>query len=114
MFPFDRLSALFLDLGNTLVSVDFAWVCDELARRGVAATESELERAEAAARPRVSEAVRQAGRAEGADAFRRYLTSVLGVVASAADMPERDRADLAADLAPVLRVPGETHRLWCD
>ena len=112
MIPFDRLSALFLDLGNTLVSVDFAWLCDELERRGVAATESELERAEAAARPRVSEAVRQAGRAAGADAFRRYLTTVLGGVVSVATMSNRERDGLAADLATVLHLPGQSHRLW--
>ena len=112
MIPFDRLSALFLDLGNTLVSIDFAWVCDELARRGIAATESELQCAEAAARPSVSRAVRQAGNSEGADAFHRYLTTVLGGVASVATMSDRRREGLAADLAPVLRVPGQSHRLW--
>ena len=63
MIPFNTLSALFLDLGNTLVSIDFAWVCDELTRRGVVVDERELERAEAAARPRVSASVRQSGRA---------------------------------------------------
>ena len=112
MIPFDKLSALFLDLGNTLVSVDFAWVCDELGRRGVAVSESELQRAEAAARPSVSRAVRQSGKAEGGDAFQRYLTAVLGGVAAAARLSERERDDLAADLVPVLRVPGRTHRLW--
>ena len=112
--PFDRLSALFLDLGNTLVSIDFAWVRDELERRGVSATESELQRAEAAARPSVSRAVRQTGNSEGGDAFHRYLTTVLGGVASAAAMSDRERDGLAADLAPVLRVPGQSQRLWSN
>ena len=114
MIPFDNLSALFLDLGNTLVSVDLAWVCDELERRGVATDERELERAEAAARPSVSRAVRQSGEAEGGDAFQRYLVTVLGGIASAAAMSDRDREDLATDLVPVLRVPGQTHRLWSN
>ena len=112
--PFDRLSALFLDLGNTLVSIDFAWVCDELDQRGVSATESELQRAEAAARPSVSRAVRQTGNSEGGDAFHRYLTTVLGGVASAAAMSDRERDGLAADLAPVLRLPGQSQRLWSN
>ena len=112
--PFDRLSALFLDLGNTLVSIDFAWVRDELERRGVSATESELQRAEAAARPSVSRAVRQTGNSEGGDAFHRYLTTVLGGVASAAAMSDRERDGLAADLAPVLRLPGQSQRLWSN
>ncbi len=112
MIPFDRLTALFLDLGNTLVSIDFAWVRDELDQRGVSATESELQRAEAAARPSVSRAVRQTGNSEGGDAFHRYLTAVLGGVASAAAMSDRERDGLAADLVPVLRVPGQSHRLW--
>ncbi len=114
MIPFDRLSALFLDLGNTLVSIDFAWVRDELERRGVSATESELQRAEAAARPSVSRAVRQTGNSEGGDAFHRYLTTVLGGVASAAAMSDRERDGLAADLVPVLRVPGQSQCLWSN
>ena len=112
MIPFDRHSALFLDLGNTLVSIDFAWVCDELERRGVAVSESELQRAEAAARPSVSKAVRQTGNAEGGDAFHRYLTTVIGGVVSVATLSDRERDDLAADLATVLHLPGQSHRLW--
>jgi putative hydrolase of the HAD superfamily len=114
MTPFDRLTALFLDLGNTLVSIDFAWVRDELDQRGVAVAVSELQRAEAAARPSVSRAVRQTGNSEGGDAFHRYLTTVLGGVASAAAMSDRERDGLAADLVPVLRVPGQSQRLWSN
>lgn len=114
MIPFDRLTALFLDLGNTLVSIDFAWVRDELDQRGVSATESELQRAEAAARPSVSRAVRQTGNSEGGDAFHRYLATVLGGVASAAAMSDRERDDFCAELATVLRVPGQSHRLWSN
>ena len=114
MLSHSKLPALFLDLGNTLVSVDFAWVCDELDRRGVATTERELQRAEAAARPLVSRAVRRSAKVEGAAAFHRYLAAVLEGVASIRNDSARVLEALAVDLATVLRVPGQTHRLWSN
>jgi hypothetical protein len=52
--PYSELTTLFLDLGNTVVSMDFAWVRAELARRGVPCEVEDLQRAEAACRPSLS------------------------------------------------------------
>ena len=75
--PWERIDTLFLDAGNTLVSVDFAWVRDELETLGIACRTEELRRAEAAARPMISSAfsVRKSG--EGPDAVLVYMKTVL-------------------------------------
>lgn len=110
--PFENIGCLFLDLGGTLVSVDYDWVSDELARRGVAAPAQEIERAEAAARPIVSRRLRGLQAREGHEIFRYYLTVVLQGLASGRALTESHLAGLVSELTPVLRAPGESHRLW--
>jgi putative hydrolase of the HAD superfamily len=111
--PWDRLDTLFLDVGNTLVSVDFDWIARELDARGVRARPEEVRRAEAAARPAISSAIERRGATEGTDAFRFYLGAVLARLDAARALGEAGRNALGADLAPVLRgAPGEANRLW--
>jgi len=111
--PWERLDTLFLDVGNTLVSVDFDWIARELDARGVRARPEELRRAEAAARPAIPSAIARRGGTEGTDAFRFYLGTVLGRLAAARPLGDAGREALVADLAPVLRgTPGEAKRLW--
>ena len=76
--PYAELEALFLDAGNTLVSIDFAWVRDELAELGFDCAVDDLRRAEAAARPVVSRWVSENRSTEGASSFAFYLASILG------------------------------------
>jgi hypothetical protein len=54
MLPLTEIDTLFLDAGNTLVSMDFDWVARELSDLGVSADADAVRRAEAAARPSVS------------------------------------------------------------
>ena len=54
---FERIDTIFFDVGNTLLSMDFDWISQELAERGVVAAPQTLRRAEAAARPAVSEGI---------------------------------------------------------
>ncbi len=110
--PWDRIDTLFLDAGNTLVSIDFPWVVRELAERGVAADVEALRRAEAAARPDVSRHVAERGRTEGEHSFVFYLRSMLARLPAAAELGEEKRAALASELMPVLRAGGSL-RLWC-
>ena len=49
--PYPQLETLFLDAGNTLISIDFELVAGEIERRGVPCDPRVLCRAEAAARP---------------------------------------------------------------
>ncbi len=109
--PWDSIETLFLDAGNTLISVDFDWVSDVLIERGYPCSPVTLERAEAAARPAVSHWI--AGRStEGMDSFSYYLTQVLGKLDSLASLGADRLTALAADLAPTLRSPGQADRLW--
>jgi putative hydrolase of the HAD superfamily len=109
--PWQALDAVFLDAGNTLVSIDFEWVAGELERLGLACAPEALRRAEAAARPAISRAVAERGRTEGGEAFQFYLRSVLERLDAADALDAAVRAELAARLAPVLRAAG-TERLW--
>lgn len=110
MIPWDALDTLFLDAGGTLVSVDFAWVAEELAARGLACAPEALRRAEAAARPGLGARLAAGHSTEGEDTFEVYLR---GVLARLPDPPDADAgARLAAELTPVLRIPGRADLLW--
>lgn len=111
--PWRELEAIFLDAGNTLVSVDFPRVARELATLGIRADEAQVERAEAAARPALSARVAERARTEGEDMFLRYLRGILDHLPATRDaaLPERER--FAAEAAPRLREPGAAFNLWC-
>ncbi len=75
--PYEMLRTVFLDVGNTLVSMDFTWIKDELDARGVRCTVDGLRRAESAARPVVSEALHRLAQTPGPGAFGFYLGNIL-------------------------------------
>lgn len=110
--PWERIETIFFDAGNTLVSIDFDWVSEELGARGVACEPEALRRAEAAARPRVSAGLAAHASKETLDAFRFYLGTVLAALEPARRLGEARLEALTAELAPVLRAPGQTQRLW--
>lgn len=111
--PYGDLTTLFLDVGNTLNSVDFPWICDELGARGIKCGIEELRRAEAKARPAISEGVKHLSHEDGNSVFRFYLRTVLGHVAPIGELPEPDLDNLVTSLEPVLRPPGSVAAdLW--
>ena len=109
--PWDDLGTIFFDAGNTLVSIDFDWVARELSSRGVACAASELRRAEAAARPKLSAWIASRASTESQQTFAFYLGLVLEQLDATRAAGARRIADLAAELTPVLRAPGRTPRL---
>jgi len=111
MIPWDEIEVVFLDAGNTLVSIDFDRVAEELAAIGFPCGVPAVRRAEAAARPAVSRFVAERS-TEGVDSFRFSVRELLGRLEplAAAGDSALDRA--ASELATRLRVPGESHRLW--
>ncbi len=110
--PWDELDVLFLDAGNTLVSMDFGYLAGELGARGFATSGDELERAEAAARPVISEALQRGGSTEAHELFERWIDVVLGGTPSGRSLDPGQRARVAHELVPLLRRPGEAHLLW--
>jgi putative hydrolase of the HAD superfamily len=111
--PLDRIETLFLDAGNTLVSIDFDWVESELAALGEAADPVALERAEAAARPHISKRLLDESEDAGQKLFSAYLEEVFRQLVRLGGSLVARPAELAERLVPILRAPGQTQRLWC-
>jgi putative hydrolase of the HAD superfamily len=109
--PYAELDTIFLDVGNTLISMDFAWVAKELAAQGVRCKVQALRRAEAAARPLVSKGLAHRT-TEGQDAFSFYLSAVLSCLPGTAELADSQINRISRNLAPILRPPGQAERLW--
>ena len=75
--PYKQIRTLFLDAGNTIVSMDFRWIADEMRKRGVNTCVEALCRAEAAARPVISKKLGQLQSTELARFFLFYLRTIL-------------------------------------
>ncbi len=113
MIPYADIDTLFLDVGNTLVSIDFDWISRELGARGVVSSSSELRRAEAAARPRVSMLLAGQGELARIDfSFSTYLGGIFEVLEMRGTRFGGGRDALVDQLVPVLKQPGATPRLW--
>ena len=107
--PFRDIETVFLDVGNTLVSMDYEWIRDELGKVGVSAELPVLMRAEASARPVISRAVAGEASTEGLGTFELYLKTILINLGTASDATD----GLVEDLARVFRGPGR-ERLWSN
>jgi putative hydrolase of the HAD superfamily len=107
--PWADLDTLFLDAGNTLVSIDFARLGAELEPLGLVVDADTLCRSEAAARPVLDGRLSARGSTEGHGGFERYLQTLLEQIP---DLGDERALELAARLAPRLREPGLAHRLW--
>ncbi len=105
--PFRDIETVFLDVGNTLVSMDYLWIRDELANVGVSTELEVLTRAEAAARPVVSRAVAGEGSTEGLSIFALYLKTILSNLGMSSDSIPA----VVESLVPIFRGPGR-ERLW--
>ena len=105
--PYRDIETIFLDVGNTLVSMDFPWIQDELASVGISVELDALMRAEASARPVVSKAVAGERSTEGLGTFELYLKTILVDLGT----PEDATAAHIERLVPVFHGP-ERERLW--
>jgi HAD superfamily hydrolase (TIGR01509 family) len=110
--PYAQIDTLFLDVGNTLISIDFDWVAAELVARRYACTPEELRRAEAAARPGYAHRLFVDGIPEGADLFRVYLLAMLEKLEATARLAPADLDVVTTELRTVLRPDGRASSLW--
>jgi putative hydrolase of the HAD superfamily len=105
----ERIDAVFLDAGNTLVGMDLELLAERLAARGVAALPAAIGRAEAAARPLVSRRLVAGLSSESRDTFAYYVRCILDGL----DLPSSaDCGALAAELAHDLKTGVTTRVLW--
>ncbi|MHC4109411.1 MAG: HAD family hydrolase [Planctomycetota bacterium] len=108
--PYGDINTLFLDVGGTLVAIDYGWVCQALAAHGCRCDPDELHRAEAAARPIVSAILSREQADETVSSFDVFLRTILERVLPAA---QRARIpELCRQLVPVLLEQGNSQRLW--
>lgn len=108
--PFTAIDTIFLDAGNTLISIDFELVASALQARGIICSCGELERAECAARPRL---VRDLTADEGAMVpFQRYTLGLFNHSATLGGLDLAARRALAIEIADSLRARGGADRIW--
>jgi HAD superfamily hydrolase (TIGR01509 family) len=112
--PYKELKTVFLDAGNTLVSMDLAWLIEELTRYGVLCELQELRRAEAAARPMLSSELERLKSTENQVTSLFYMRSILKGLKSASSMSDKELDDIIKDLYKTLRAPGMIQRLWSN
>lgn len=110
--PYARLNSIFLDVGGTLISINFDWVCAELQQQGILANTEQLQRAESAARPIISATLHASGAKRSFNVSEFYLTTMIRHL-PANLLPDDVRiAQIVRELLPVL-YPGENStRLW--
>lgn len=111
--PLAALETLFLDAGNTLISIDFALVARELGQRGVDAAPEQLARAEAAARPALSAwlSSRGASQQDPGTHFS-FLKNVLDHLPAGVAPDGAERARIADEVAARIYRPGASDELW--
>ncbi len=109
--PWSEVDTVFFDAGNTFLSMDFDRVAEVAADLGFHFSGSELERAEAAARPAISAALAEGRSTEGGAAFRLYLEEMLRCLP-----PSRrggvELTSVTGSLADRLFSPGRNDLLW--
>ena len=110
--PYADLDTIFLDVGNTLISIDFDRVAAELAARQLPCAADVLRRAEAAARPGYSERVFVTGAPPDRSLFHSYLCAIFEHADCLAGLSPIARDQLVSELAPILRPDGRASALW--
>jgi len=110
--PLAALDTLFLDAGNTLISIDFTIVAHEFAAHGVRAESSEIARAEAAARPALSQWLSGGASQQGADTHFSFLRNVLDHLPAGRALPPPERARIAEAASARIYRPGASDELW--
>lgn len=110
--PLGSLAALFLDVGGTLVTLDFEWMAEELEGFGLRFTPRQIQRAEAAARPAVSEALARLDAENVPSAFTTYVSAILGQLARS--KPRRFNEALAAFRGTGVEADGPGRRRVSD
>ena len=110
--PYADIDTVFLDVGNTLISIDFDRVAEQLEARALPATSEALRRAEAAARPGYSERVFVTGVPPNRSLFHWYLCAILEQTKGLSSLSPAQLDDLVAEIAPILRPEGRASALW--
>ena len=112
MSPSHEIRTLSLDVGNTLISMDFARIACDMEQRGFETEPEGLRRAEAKARSGHSSRM-VSSPAKLDYSFKGYLEDFLVNIQFPAETRAEEIPSLAADLAQSLENPGQANRIWC-
>lgn len=112
--PYNEIETVFLDAGNTLLSMDYRWIKEELEGIGIYCEIDELKRAEAAARPMLSLALERLKSTEDKKTSIFYMGSMLKKLKATSTMTERDLDEIIAMLLRDLQSPGWAKRFWSN
>ena len=110
--PYADIDTVLLDVGNTLISIDFDRIAAELTARRLPCEAGALRRAEAAARPGYSERVFVTGVRADRSLFHSYLSVVLENASALSSLSATELDELVTELTPVLRPDGRASALW--
>lgn len=110
--PYGSIKTLFLDVGNTLVSMDFQWIQHELRQHGFVFSVEELQRAEAAARVAVSNELIRLKSTETEHTFRFYFIATLGNLLPSKRSDQPFLQSLCSELLPVFKKRIQSQGLW--
>lgn len=110
--PYEDIETVTLDIGNTLVSMDFDWIAAECRSRGVLCDAELLRRAEAAARPgfRPERGVDDERVAQRV--FEVYLRGILHRLERMGVHYSTSIPELIGELSLAMKAAGGTRRLW--
>ena len=110
--PYKQIKTLFLDVGGTLITINYEWVCTELKKLGIFCEVSALQRAEAAARPIVSAQFQEFRQKRGLEIPELFLTKVFNQLPAGIIADERQSADVAHELIPIFFPDRKASDLW--
>ena len=110
--PYADIDTVLLDVGNTLISIDFDRVAAELTARRLSCAADALRRAEAAARPGYSTRVFVTGTRPDRSLFHSYLCAILEQAESLTALSPTAIDELVTEIGPILRPEGRASALW--
>lgn len=110
--PFKDINTVFLDAGNTLLSMDFSWIKEELEKLGIKSEIDEIKRAEAAARPVLSSEIERLKSTENRNTSVFYMSSILNKLPATSDLNEEKRDEIIHALVISLQAPGRLRQFW--
>ena len=109
---YSNIKTLFLDAGNTLVSMDLEWFANELEKFDIRYPVEDLRHAEASARPIVSSAIQRLKSTESKSTSVFYIQSILNCLPDSSSISKDRRDKIVSHMLTAMSADGQTQRIW--
>ena len=109
---FEEIRTVFIDAGNTLVSMDLSWFSDELRKFDIDCTPDELRRAEASARPVVSAGVSRLKSTENRGTAVLYIQNIINGLPAVQSLPASQLTEIVDHMLSAVSEKGQSLKLW--